>query len=210
VVDPVRKRREQSLRRQGAATSTLESIMPTRLSVAVLCLFFAACSQLGLGGREGASSGQSAPPSNRQDVKFMENIAQANLAEIATGKLAVAKAQSPLVKQFGQQMIDDHTKMLNEGASLASAKGMPVPKSPEFKHQAAAKKLEAMSGGSFDRAYMQQMVADHNDTLELLKQASTQAGDPALRAHAEKAIPHVQQHLEVARRLTGELVGSAR
>jgi putative membrane protein len=107
-------------------------------------------------------------------------------------------------------MIDDHTALLNDGASLASAKGVAMPKSPDRRHKAAMQNLEQLSGASFDRAYMQQMVADHNNTLELLRQAAAQAGDPALRAHAQKAIPAVQQqHLEMARRLTGDLVGSA-
>ena len=178
--------------------------MIVRISTAVLCLFFAACSQLGMRGDQ-ASAGAS-----RSDAKFMENIAQANIAEIETGKLALTRAQSPQVRQFAQHMVDEHTTLLNEGAQLAAAKGMAPPKSPDLKHQAAAKKLSMMSGASFDRAYMQQMVADHNNTLELLQQAAAQASDPQLRAHAQKAMPHVQQHLEMARRLAGDLVGALR
>jgi putative membrane protein len=179
--------------------------MVRHVCILILCLFFAACAQLGIGGRDGASGGQSAQRADGRDVKFMENIAQANLAEIATGKLAVSKAQSGEVRKFAQHMIDEHTALLSEGSQLASAKGIPVPKSPDLKHQAAAKKLEAMSGESFDRAYMQQMVTDHHQTLELLKQASSQAGDSQLRAHAQKAIPHVQQHLDMARQIAGQL-----
>lgn len=180
--------------------------MRARLVLVLSCLFFAACSQLGMRG-DGASAGAGV---SRSDAQLMERIAQANLAEIETGKLAVAKAQSPQVKQFGQHMIDEHTAMLSEGSQLAAAKGMSMPRSPDLKHQALSKKLEMTSSASFDRAYMQQMVADHNNTLELLQQAMAQASDPQLRAHAQKAIPHVQQHLEMARRLTGDLVGSAR
>ena len=137
----------------------------------------------------------------------MTSIAHANLAEIATGQLAVQKAQSPEVRQFGQHMISDHTALMNEGAQLASAKGMEPPKSPDLMHQAAAKKLELMSGASFDRAYMEQMVKDHEATLQTLNAAASQAEDPALKAHAQKAIPHVQEHLQVARRLASSVVG---
>lgn len=183
--------------------------MLKRITVVVLCTLFAACSQLGMRGND-ASGGQSAPRASAQDVKFMENIAQANLAEIEAGKLAVAKAQSPTVKQFGQHMIDEHSAMLAEGNTLAKMKGMPVPKSPDLKHQALAKKLQAMSGTSFDRAYMEQMVADHKNTLELLQQTATKASDPDLRALAQKAMPGVQEHLQMAQRLGGDIVGAAR
>jgi putative membrane protein len=168
--------------------------------------FLSACSQLGINSSGEASGGATAKP----DVQLLRDLSQANLAEIATGKLAVSKAQSSAVRQFGQNMIDEHTKMQAEGARLAQAKGMPVPGSPDLRHQAAAKKLDLMSGNNFDRAYMEQMVKDHGDTLELLQRAATQASDTALRSLAETAIPYVRQHLQMAQRLTGDLVGSAR
>ena len=174
-------------------------------------LALAACSQLGMNssGGQSASGGASQARAAPQDAKFMENMAQAHLAEIEAGKLALTKAQSGTVRQFGQLMIEEHSAMLNEAGRLATAKGMPVPTSPDVKHQAAIKKLELASGPNFDRSYMQEMVKDHAETLELLKQASTQAVDPQLRAHVEKVMPHVQQHLALARRIAGDLVGRA-
>lgn len=141
------------------------------------------------------------------DAQYFRDIAQANLAEIATGRLAVAKAQSPDVRQFGQRMIDEHTQMQAEGAAIARAKGLPVPAEPDARHQAAAKQLEALSGASFDREYMEQMVKDHVETLQLLEQAYARMKDQDLRAHAQKGIPHVRQHLDAARRIAGDLVG---
>jgi putative membrane protein len=176
----------------------------TKFALLAVALFLSGCSMLGMNRGDSAAGGASA-----QDAQMMRDIAQANLAEIATGKLAIAKAQSPTVKQFGQHMIEEHNTLQSEGARLASAKGMPVPSAPDARHQAAAKKLEAMSGESFDRAYMEQMVKDHGETLQLLQRAASQAGDAQLRAHAQKAIPHVQQHLELAKRLAGEVVGKA-
>jgi putative membrane protein len=184
-------------------TSLLELQM-MKFALLVSALLISGCSMLGMNRGESAAGGATSA-----DAQVMRDIAQANLAEIATGKLAIAKAQSPNVKQFGQHMIEEHTTLQSEGASLASAKGMPVPNAPDARHQAAAKKLEAMSGESFDRAYMEQMVKDHSETLQLLQRAASQAGDPQLRAHAQKAMPHVQQHLEMAKRLAGEVVGKA-
>ena len=175
-----------------------------RLASLFLLSFLAACSHTGdaLKNPGSAAAGATSP-----DARFMRDIAQANLAEIATGKLAVAKAQSPEVRRFGQLMIDEHTMMQREGGQLASSKGMPVPAAPDARHQAAAKKLEQMSGESFDRAYMEQMVKDHAQTLELLQETVSEAKDSAVRAHAQKAMPHVRQHLDTARRLAGDVVG---
>ena len=168
----------------------------TRVALLFAAFALSACSMLGMDSDRGAGAGATSP-----DAQMMRDIAQANLAEITTGQLALSRAQSPQVRQFAQHMIDEHTRMQSEGSAIASAKGMPTPKAPDAKHQAAAKKLEAMSGEAFDRAYMEQMVKDHQQTLELVQRAAAQAKDAELRAHAQKAIPHVQQHLQMAQSL---------
>ncbi|HUQ73318.1 MAG TPA: DUF4142 domain-containing protein [Burkholderiales bacterium] len=179
-------------------------------SVAILVLSFAllACSQMPGADRTSAAAGASAPSAT--DAEFLRNISHANLAEIATGKLAAQKAQSPQVKQFGQHMVDEHSALETEGSALAQAKALRPPTSPDLRHQAAMKKLELVSGDNFDREYMQQMVKDHTDTLALLQAAATKASDAQLRQLAQKAIPHVQQHLAMAQRLAGEVVGNAK
>jgi putative membrane protein len=178
--------------------------MVTLLSLSALV----GCSMLDREGAPSAAGGASAASSS--DESFMRDISQANLAEIATGNLAVRKAQSPAVKQFGQHMISEHSTLETQGGALAQAKGVKPPTAPDLRHQAAMAKLEAVSGDAFDRDYMQQMVKDHTETLRLLQDTAAKAQDPQLRNLAQQAIPHVQQHLEMAQRLTGEVVGSAR
>ena len=185
--------------------------MRFKLLLLLISTALAACAQLGFdsSGGESASAGRTAEAA-QQDMKFMEEIAQANIAEIATGKLAESKAQASEVRQFAARMVDEHSRLLKEGGKLAIAKGMPMPTAPDAQHQAALKQLESLSGEAFDQTYMQQMVKDHQATLQLLKQASSQARDPQLRAHVQKAIPHVQQHLATAQRMSADLIGSAR
>ena len=174
--------------------------MKILLTLFVACLALTSCARLGM---NSGSAGQGATASSK-DVAFMRDIAQANLAEIDTGKLAVSKAKSDAVKRFGQHMVDEHSTMMQEGSQLAAAKGVQMPSSPGLKQQAAKKRLEMGSSDNFDKAYMEQMVLDHQATLDLVKQAAANATDPSLKAHAEKAIPHVQQHLDMARNLAAE------
>lgn len=185
--------------------------MRTKLLLLLSATALAACAQLGFNssGGESASAGRTAEAA-QQDMKFLEQIAQAHIAEVSTGKLAQSKAQASEVRQFAARMVDEHSRLLKEGANLAIAKDMPMPTAPDARHQGALKQLESMSGETFDQTYMQQMVKDHQETLQLLKQASSQARDPQLRAHVQKAIPHVGQHLATAQRMTASLIGSAR
>ena len=48
------------------------------------------------------------------DSAFAMKAAQANMAEVELGKLALQKAMSDDVKKFAQMMVDDHSKALDE------------------------------------------------------------------------------------------------
>ena len=134
-----------------------------------------------------------------QDARYLRQIAQADLAEVQAGKLAANKASNAEVKRFAQHMVDDHGKHLGEARSLAKSKGMQLPSAPAKKHQDAMKKLEGMSGAAFDRAYMQQMVKDHEEELKLVQETAKKAKDKELKSAAEKAVPVIQKHLEMAK-----------
>jgi putative membrane protein len=153
------------------------------------------------------SGGKDARPA-KQDMQAIQKIAQANMAEVETGKVALEKASSGEVKKFAQHMVDDHGKMLQETQQMAQSMGMKVPAAPDAKHQAALKMLQGLSGDQFDRRYMNQMVKDHEDTLKLLKKTSTGAKDPDLKAAAQKAAPDVQEHLKMAKEIQSSLGGS--
>jgi putative membrane protein len=146
---------------------------------------------------------------SKKDAKFLRNMGEADLAEVQAGKLAASKASSPEVKKFAQHMVEEHSKGLSEGQSLAKAKRVEAPAAPNKKHRAAMKKLESQSGAGFDKAYMNQMVQDHQEALKLVRNASKNAKDPEIRAAAEKKVPVVEKHLQMARETAASLKGDS-
>jgi putative membrane protein len=138
---------------------------------------------------------------SKSDQRYFDDLARANLAEIQSGKLAQSKTSSAEVKQFAQHMIDDHGKKFDEQRTLARAKNIALPAAPEDKHKDAMKKLERLSGAQFDRAYMEQMVKDHEEAVRLVQNIATKADDPELKAAGQKALPDIQKHLEMAKSL---------
>lgn len=143
------------------------------------------------------------------DAKILKDIAMADMAEVAGGKLAQSKGQSSEVKAFGQQMIDDHTANLNEVKTLADARGVTLPAEPDAKHKAMAAKLEKMSGADFDKAYMKQAgVQDHKTVHAKLMADAKKAKDPELKALVEKTEPVVAQHLKSAEQMNTAKTGT--
>ena len=83
---------------------------------------------------------------DNDDISAMKQLAQADLSEIAAGKTAAEKAQSPDVKKFGQKMVDDHTKMLADLRALAKKKSVALPQDADVKDMAQMKLMERKSG----------------------------------------------------------------
>ena len=138
----------------------------------------------------------------RADQDMLRDIAQANMAEVATGKLALEKSQDGEVKKFAQMMVDDHSTALKDVQQLAQAKAMTLPSEPDTKHKAAMKAMQAMDGARFDRQYMSQAgVGDHRKTRQLLQKTQAKAKDGDLKALAGKMLPVVEQHLSHAEKM---------
>lgn len=160
----------------------------TRTVVLLSCTLLGACSHTAM---EGA----------RQDNRLIEQIARASMAEIAAGNLAVTKARAPELRQLGERIAEDHGNLLKAASGLAASRGTSIPATPGAAHQPALKRLESLADASFDRAFRDHMLKQHQHTLQLLQQAASQAGDPQLRAHAQSAIPHLERQLATAQRL---------
>src|SRR5205823_909236 len=61
------------------------------------------------------------------DREFVRKAAEGGLAEVELGQLATQKASSPDVKQFGQRMVNDHTKANDELKEVAQKQGISIP-----------------------------------------------------------------------------------
>lgn len=140
------------------------------------------------------------------DSAMLKDIAEANLAEIETGRIALEKSANPDIKKFAQRMVDDHSKGLADAKALAAAKGTDLPDSPSVKHKAVALEFKALSGATFDSRYVKQAgVGDHEATEKLLKKTQAEAKDAELKALAGKMLPVVQGHLQHAQQLSSSL-----
>jgi putative membrane protein len=61
---------------------------------------------------------QEKTPAGHTDRNFVHRASNGGLAEVQLGQLAMERAASPEVKQFGQRMVTDHTKANQELATL--------------------------------------------------------------------------------------------
>lgn len=137
------------------------------------------------------------------DRAFMLKAAQGGMAEVELSQVASRRADSNDVKQYAQEMIQDHTQANDTLSQLAQQKGVTLPTTTDAQHQKLKAQLQQMSGRSFDRAYMQAMETDHAKTVALFQSEARQGQDPDLKAFATNLLPKLQQHWTMARSMTG-------
>jgi putative membrane protein len=132
----------------------------------------------------------------------MRELAYANLAEIDLAKLAQSKSKNDEVLNFARQMVDDHTKALDQLQQLAQQKSVTLPTELDAKHKAEQKRLQAMSGAAFDREYLAKAgVSDHNQAHRLVARVEANAHDADLKQLATKMQPGIDHHLQMAKEL---------
>jgi putative membrane protein len=138
------------------------------------------------------------------DQHFVDKAASAGMAEVKLGQVAIQNAINPMVRQFAEQMVRDHLRANRELMSLASRKGITVPRTMDQKHQECMNKLMKSKGNDFDRQYVDAMVKDHKEAVSLFKKQSEDGRDSDLKAFAANTLPTLKHHLQMAQELANQ------
>ena len=125
---------------------------------------------------------------------FWSNAAQGGMAEVELAKLALQKSQNADVKKFAQTMITDHTKANDELKALAAKKNITLP-TDIGGYKSTMDDLSKLSGAEFDKEYVEAMVDDHEEDVDLFEDKSNNS-DADLKAFATKTLPTLKKHLE--------------
>lgn len=155
---------------------------------------------------QGQGKGQGAVLDNA-DRKFLNEAAASGLAEVKLGQLAVKQAANEDVKKFGQRMIDDHTRMNSDLTKLAQPKGVTPPTTLDKKHQEKIDKLSKRGGAEFDKAYVDEMVDEHQRDVDNFEKASKDAKDGDVKGFAARSLPMLREHLASAKDIQSRIKG---
>ena len=145
----------------------------------------------------GMNNGQTTP----SDKMFVKKALEGGMAEVQLGQLAQQKSTNDDVKQFGQKMVDDHTKLNDQMKPIAEQIGVKMPDGPSAKDKAVMTKLQALNGDAFDKAYMKDMVKDHKmDKMEFSHEAQN-GSNPQVKDAASQGEKVISEHLQMAEQI---------
>jgi len=144
--------------------------------------------------------------------QFVNKVTVSDMFEVKTGKLAADKAKSEDVRDFGEQMVDDHTETTEDLKELVKDEKIDVkmPTSLDERHKDQLDKLKKLSGADFDRAYVPTQVVAHEQAVTLFEDYSKSGDNEALKDWASDTLPALKEHLKEARELNKELSAPAK
>ncbi|MBV8630981.1 MAG: DUF4142 domain-containing protein [Silvibacterium sp.] len=140
---------------------------------------------------------QQAASGQMQDKTFVREAMEGGMAEVELGQLASQKASSDDVKQFGQKMVDDHTKLNDQMKPVAEQLGVTPPTQLSKKDQELKARLQNLSGTQFDNEYIRCMLKDHKKDAAEFKQEAQNAQNPAVQQAAQQGSQVIEQHLQM-------------
>jgi predicted outer membrane protein len=133
------------------------------------------------------------------DKAFVQAASMSNSTEIDAAKLASQQSQDKHVKEFAHHMSVDHTKLTAQ-LKKAAPNGVTVPTNNS--DTAVLNALSGLHGKEFDTAYIQQVGLDgHQKALDAFQDEAQNGQNEKLKAAAQKALPTIKEHYEMARKL---------
>ena len=163
-------------------------------------LFAAAGAVLVLCACGAASAQEVALATSTPESKFLTDAIRGDIAEVKMGELAQMKGQSEGVREFGEMLVEDHTKAQKKTADLAKEMNVTAPTQPTAEQTAKHDALARLSGAEFDRQFAAEMVKGHQEEIAKYEKQA-QSGDSKVAELAEDLLPTLKQHLAAAQRL---------
>ena len=150
-------------------------------------------------GTDSSRGTSSIPPSvSKDDAQFVVNTADAGMTEIQAGQLAEQMGMAKDVKKYGTMMVKDHTAAADKLKAIAASKNMTLPAALSPDAQKTIDDLQKKQGKDFDKAYIDQMVADHKKVISAFESEAKNGSDADIRGFADSTLHTLRHHLDEA------------
>ena len=131
---------------------------------------------------------------------FVKEAVAIDMFEIQSSQLAVAKTQGDVLT-FANQLLADHAKTSSELQQLAQDAKIALPRTMSSSQQNMLDKLRTLSGKDFAHRYVDDQVRAHKQAVSLFQRYGKSGDNDQLKAWANKTLPTLQQHFDMAQNL---------
>lgn len=125
-----------------------------------------------------------------------------DLYEVRSADIALQHSKSDAVKELARMIKADHTDASEKLKTAAGAEGLSnISSDLDERRQGMLDNLQEAANGDFDKAYLEQQIAAHEEAIALHNSFAGKADEAQLSAHARAVLPKIQAHLDKAREL---------
>ncbi len=162
----------------------------------------------------------------KQQQRFLMRAYAANQREIQLAQLASTKATDPQVRSYAQDLVKQHQQLESDLKPLLASNGLdssmllsPTGRvtTPDGKSTGSLidrwkammsdrkeKKLSEKTGKDFDKDFVNLMIDEHQDAIDLYQDAADDTTGQ-VQSFAIQSLTHLQEHLDQAERLDKSL-----
>ena len=134
-----------------------------------------------------------------RDAGFLREQLAVGDKQVGLARLASERATRPAVRKFGEMMLRDYRQASEELRQIASRQQLNAGAENE-QLKVERERLSRLSGEQFDREYLDEIIADHQDAVGDLENAA-KGNDPEIAQWAARNLPIVRRHLDEAQQL---------
>ena len=131
---------------------------------------------------------------------YVPNAAEGDMYEIMAADIALERSQDAEVKALATMIKTDHLAASNAMKALLpqAAPDVPLPTALDQRRQGLLDNLRSASAENFDRTWVDQQIAAHNEALTLHRGFADNTDAPQLAQHARAVTPKIEAHLRQA------------
>jgi putative membrane protein len=138
--------------------------------------------------------------SQSDEQQFVKEAVQSNRSEVQLGELAAQRAETDVVRKFGETLRTDHQAALQRATNLAKSLKVEAPADASAEARGIYQGLAQLSGSEFDAAFVSHMITLHEAAIATYSR-NANSDDDAVAAMVADALPKLKAHLAMAQAL---------
>lgn len=140
---------------------------------------------------------------------YAPSAAMGDMYEIQAADIALERAKRADVKTLARMIKTDHTAASTalKTAIATAAPDISLPTELDQRRKGLLDNLRSAGVNDFDKVYIDQQVAAHEEAVTLHRGFADNSDAPALAAHARTVLPKIEAHLQKAREIQAAISG---
>ena len=155
------------------------------------------------GAAVGAASANTIGP--HDTAAFVSNASQSDMYEIQAAQIAEKRSHNKDIVAFAKMMEKDHAKSTKLMTPLVAAANQKPADKLDDRRQGFIDHLNQASDADFDKTYVDQQAAAHQEALDLMQGYAKDGSDAGLKGAAANIAPTVQMHLDKIKSIQGSM-----